>query len=215
MSLRIKGIGLGLFVAAATQLWVSAALAGVPSTMRLNGSFPLQDQTEGAENQACVNAEIPNLYVFGEVVGTTGDCTVTISYIAAVLNKASASVLKDDGSGKAAVSQQVETLLEVDIVGAECATAPYGGDVAPEKCKTSASVNASEPSQAVDKGKVSVSCEIGPDGSQLSPSPTTAQLQTIADAFADRNDVKLTNTSSKGKVAIKLNGEQGNPLFCD
>ncbi len=182
--------------------------------MRLNGSFPLQDATTGTDNQACVVAEIPDFFVFGDVLGVTGDCTVLLEYTAAVLNKASASVLKDDGSGSAKVSQQVETILQVEIIGDPllCTTAPYNSFVAPEKCKTSASVNASEPTQAVDKGKVSVNCEIGPDGSQLTPSPTVEQLETIAAAFADRSDVKITNTSSAGKVAIKLKGEQGS--FC-
>jgi len=212
--LQIKRIGWGLFVAAGSVLFASAALAG-GSTMRLNGDFPLQDASEGTDNQACVVANFTSFQVFGEVLGATDGCSVEIFYNAFAPNKTSASVLKDDGSGSAKVSQQVETSLGVTISGEGCATAPYGGSVLPEKCKTTSSVNASEPSQSVDKGKVSVTCEIGPDGSQLTPSPTTAQLQTIADAFVDRKDVKISNSSSKGTVTIKQKGEQGNPLFCD
>ena len=212
--MQIKRIGWGLFVAAGSLLFASAALAGV-STMRLNGAFPLQDSSEGTNNQACVDANFTEFQVFGEVVGSTGACLVDISYNAFAPNKTSASVLKDDGSGSAKVSQQVETFLSVVISGDECSDAPYVGVVQPEKCKTTSSVNANEPSDSVDKGKIDVNCEIGPDGSQLSPSPTVSQLETIGAAFADRSDVKLSNSSSKGKVTIKQKSVQGDPLFCD
>jgi hypothetical protein len=203
--LRIKGIGLGLLAAAGSVLMAGSALAG-SSTLRLNGSFGLQDESAGTDNLACVVASFTTFQVFGLVAGTTGACTVGISYNAFAPTKTSASVLKDDGSGSAKVAQQVETFLAVTISGAECTTAPYSGEVQPEKCKTSASVNASEPSESVDKGKVSVSCEVGSDGSQLVPSPTVEQLETIGAAFADRSDVKIT---SNGKVTIKTKGEAG------
>jgi hypothetical protein len=203
--LRIKGIGLGLLLAAGGLLVADGAFAGT-STLRLNGFFSLQDESAGLDNTACVFANFTEFQVFGEVVGTTGACTVEIFYNAFAPNKASASVLKDDGSGSAKVAQQVETFLEVTISGAECTAAPYNGEVQPEKCKTSGSVNASEPSDSVDKGKVSVSCEVGSDGSQLVPSPTVEQLETIGAAFSDRSDVKIT---SNGKVTIKTKGEAG------
>jgi hypothetical protein len=187
------------------MLMAGSALAGT-STMRLNGAFGLQDESAGTGNLACVVANFQFFEAFGEVVGTTGACTVEIFYDAFAPTKTSASVLKDDGSGSAKVAQQVETFLEVTISGAECTAAPYNGEVQPEKCKTSGSVNASEPSDSVDKGKVSVSCEVGSDGSQLVPSPTVEQLETIGAAFSDRSDVKIT---SNGKVTIKTKGEAG------
>jgi hypothetical protein len=131
---------------------------------------------------------------------------VEIFWDAFAPNKASASVLKDDGSGKASVNQSVETFIAVEISGEGCATAPYEGSVQPEKCKATSSVDASEPSDSVDKGKAKLTCEVGSDGAVLVPSPTTAQLQTIADAFSDRSDVKIT---SNGKVTINLKGEPG------
>jgi hypothetical protein len=196
---------MGLFVAAASLSLAGAAFAGT-STLRLNGAFPVQDESQGTSNEACVIASFTTFQVFGEATGTTDGCTVDIFYNAFAPTKASASVLKDDGSGKATVAQQVETEIGVAISGGECATAPYEGSVQPEKCKATSSVNASEPSEAVDKGKVTVTCELGSDGSELIPSPTTAQLDTIAAAFADRSDVNITDS---GKVTIKLKGEQG------
>jgi hypothetical protein len=71
-------------------------------------------------------------------------------------------------------------------------------------------VNGSEPSDSTDKGKVSVSCELGSDGSELEPSPTTAQVDKIVEAFSDRSDV---NTTDSGKLTIKMKAEQG--TFCD
>jgi hypothetical protein len=203
--LRIQGIGLGLLVAVGGLLLAGGALAGT-STLRLNGIYPLQDQSVGPDNQACIEADFTDFQVFGGVVGTTDGCTVDIFYNAFAPNKASASVLKDDGSGKASVSQQVETFVQVVISGGECPTAPYAGNAQPEKCKVTSSVNASEPSNSVDKGKVSVSCDVGSDGSDLEPSPTVDQLETIAGAFSDRSDV---NIKDNGTFTIKLKGEQG------
>jgi hypothetical protein len=206
---RIHGIGRALFVVAASLLISGAALAGT-STLRLNGGYSLQDQNAGTDNQACVLADFQFFQVFGEATGITDGCTVEIAYNAFAPNKTSASVLKDDGSGKAAVSQQVETAIQFEISGAECPTAPYEGDVQPEKCKTSGSVNASEPSDAVDKGKVKLTCDVGSDLSDLVPSPTVDQLSTIVDAFSGRSDVKIND----GKITINLKGEPGGaPCF--
>jgi hypothetical protein len=204
---RIEGIGLGVVVAVGSLMLAGSALAGV-STQRLNGAYSLQDQSVGTDNQACLVADFTQYQLAGEATGTTDGCTVDIFYNAFAPNKASASVLKDDGSGKASVSQQVETFIAVEISGGECPTAPYEGGVQPEKCKASGSVNASEPSDSIDEGKASLSCDVGSDLGNLVPSPTVDQLTTIVDAFSDRKDVKINN----GKITINLKGESG--IFC-
>jgi hypothetical protein len=185
-------------------LIAGVALAGT-STLRLNGAFSLQDQTAGTDNAACLVADFVEFRILGLVEGATDGCNVAIFYDAFAPNKTSASVLKDDNSGNARVAQQVETELSVTISGAECPTAPYEGSVQPEKCKVSSSVEATVGSPD-SKGKVSVSCEVGSEGSELVPSPTTAQIDTIVEAFAGRSDVKITDS---GKVTIKLKGEDG------
>jgi hypothetical protein len=195
-------------VAAGSLLLADGAVAGT-STLRLNGGYSMQDENAGADNQACLVADFTTFFVGGEVTGTTDGCTVFVGWQAFVPNKTSASVLKDDGTGTAKISQQVEAEIDVAISGGECATAPYVGTVQPEKCKVSSSVNATEGPDTTQKGKASVTCELGSEGSELVPSPTTAQVDTVVAAFADRNDV---NISDSGKVTIKLKGEQGS--FC-
>jgi hypothetical protein len=173
----------------------------------------MEDVNVGDDNEACVIASGAVFLGLGRVLGTTGACNVAVVYQVFRPTKTSASVLKDDGSGTAKVSQQVQTLLTVEISGAECATAPYDGDAFPEKCKASGSVNASEGApDTVEKGKASLSCELGSDGSELVPSPTTEQVDTIVAAFADRSDVKITDS---GKVTIKTKGEGDPTAFCD
>ena len=206
--MRIKGIGLGLLVAAGSLWMAGSASAGAPLPLRLDGVFQMEDANAGDDNEACVIATGVVFQGLGRVLGTTGACQVEITYNAFRPNKASASVLKDDDSGTAKVSQQVQTFLTVEIAGEGCATAPYTGQAFPEKCKASGSVSASEGTpDTVEKGKVSVSCEVGSDGSELVPSPTTEQVETIVAAFADRSDVKITDS---GKVTIKTKGE-GDP----
>jgi hypothetical protein len=211
--LRIKTFGKALLVAAGSLVLASAAFAGT-STLRLNGGFSFEQESTDDINTGCVVADFTTFFVFGEVTGTTSDgCTVVIDYDGFVPNKASASVLKDDNSGSAKISQQVETRLGVTISGAECATAPFAGSTQPEKCKVSSSVNATEGApDTVQKAKASLSCELGSDGSELVPSPTTAQVDTIIAAFADRKDVKVDN---KGKVTIKTKGEADDGDGCD
>lgn len=209
--MRIKGIGLGFIAIAGSVLLASAALAGVP-TERLNGVFSMQDKSEGVDNEACVIASFQSFYLLGEVSETTSDgCLVEIFYQTITPNKASASNTKDDGKGKASVAQQSTTELigSITDVG-ECSVPNYSGTAFPEKCKASASVNGSEPSDSTDKGKVSVSCELGSDGSELEPSPTTAQVDKFVEAFSDRKDVNVTDS---GKLTIKMSAEQG--TFCD
>jgi hypothetical protein len=211
--LRIKNFGMGLLVAAGSLVLASAAFAGV-STLRLNGDFSFEEQSTDDINTGCVRANFTTFEVFGDVTGTSGDCTVTISYDGFVPNKAQASVLKDDNSGTAKISQQVETFLAVSISGpVTCTDAPFSGVTQPEKCKVSSSVNATEGApDTVQKAKASLSCELGSDGSELVPSPTTAQVDTIIAAFADRKDVKVDN---KGKVTIKTKGEADDGDGCD
>ena len=195
---------MGLLVAAGSVVLAAPAFAGF-SSLRLNGSFSLQDESETDANIACVEADFEEFDVFGSVNATSGACTVNIFYGAFAPNKTSASVLKDDGSGSAKISQQVETLVNVNIGGAECAT-PFSGAGFPEKCKLSGSVDATEGApDTVEKGKVSVSCDLAsPDaaGGTLDEL-TEAQLDTIQAAFGDRKDVKLTDD---GKLTIKTKG---------
>jgi hypothetical protein len=211
-SMSIQGIRRGLLVAAGSLLLAGAALAGAPN-LRLDGAFQMEDVNQGDENEACVIAAGGFFEGLGRVTATTGACLVQIVWVETQPNKASASVLKDDGSGKAAVSQQVQTSVGVEISGVECTTAPYEGQTFAEKCKSSASVNASEGDpDTVDKGKASVSCELGSEGSELVPSPTTEQVDTIVAAFTDRSDVKITDS---GKLTIKTKGEGDLTAFCD
>jgi hypothetical protein len=208
---------MGLLVAAGSFVLAAPAFAGFSSTLRLNGDFSFEEDGTTNLNTACVVADFTSFEVFGNVTGTTGDCTVNIFYGGFAPNKTSASVLKDDNSGTAKVSQQVETGLVVSISGDPllCTTAPYSGSVVPEKCKSSGSVKATEGGanpDSVEQGKISVSCEVGSDAADLSPSPTTAQLETIQAAFADRKDVKITD---KGKLTIKTKGAQDDGDGCD
>ena len=113
------------------------------------------------------------------------------------------------------MSQQVETGLVVSISAGEGCTVPgYSGSVVPEKCKSSGSVKATEGGvnpDSVESGKISVSCEVGEGGADLTPSPTVEQLEVIGAAFADRKDVKI---DSKGKLSIKTKGSQDDGDGC-
>jgi hypothetical protein len=209
---RIEQIGRCVLVSSATLLLAGSAAAG-GSALRLNGAFRMEDATQGDANEGCVIASFQAYQALGRVLGTTVDgCGVSIVWNSFAPNKGNASVLKDDDTGTARVSQQVETEVEVSISGAECPTAPYAGSVQPEKCKSSSSVSATEGPDTVQQGKASVSCELGSDGSELVPSPTTAQLGTVVGAFAERSDVKLTDS---GKLTIKTKGEGDLTAFCD
>jgi hypothetical protein len=201
--LRIKGIGLGLLVAVGSLAWAGASFAGVlGADMRLNGIFEFEDDAQSDDNEACLTATGGAFRITGRVVGTAGACTVLIAYDSLLPNKGGGTVLKDDDSGTAKVSQQVETRVEVAVIGLGCAT-PFGPVLAfPEKCKASGSVKAVEPSETVDSAKASLSCDLGENLSELD-SPSEATVETIAAAFADRSDVKL---SSNGKLTIKTKG---------
>jgi hypothetical protein len=202
--LQIKRFGIGLLVAAGSFVLAAPAFAGF-SSLRLNGAFSLEDESQANANIACVVADFEEFEVFGNVSGTSGACTVNVFYSAFVPNKTSASVLKDDNRGSAKLSQQVETFVNVSISGAECAT-PFSGTGFPEKCKVNGSVNATEGApDVVEKGKVSVSCDLAsPDASAGTVGDLTeAQIDTIQAAIADRKDVKLTDD---GKLTIKTKG---------
>jgi hypothetical protein len=147
------------------------------------------------------------------VTGTDGACTVTISYTGAVPNKASASVLKSDDGGSAKVSQQVETRIDVNIGGAERSNA-FVASAAPEKCKVSGSVKATEcfgSPDTVEQGRISLTCDLGENGTELDADPTPEQLEAIVAAFADRKDVKF---SSNGKLTIKTKGARDDGDGC-
>jgi hypothetical protein len=207
---------MGLLVAAGSLVLAAPAFAGVPSTLRLNGGFSFEEEGTTDVNTACVVADFVNFQVFGNVSGSSEGCAVNIEYVAVVPNKASASVLKDDNSGTAKVSQQVETTVFASIVAGEgCPVAGFSGEATPEKCKTSGSVKATEGGvnpDSVDSGKISVSCDVGEAASGLTPSPTVEQLDVIAAAFADRKDVKI---DSKGKLTIKTKGVADDGDGCD
>jgi hypothetical protein len=195
---------MGLLVAVGTLVSAAPAFAGF-SSLRLNGAFSLQDESETDANIACVFANFVEFEVFGNLTGTSGACTVSVFYGAFAPNKTSASVLKGDNRGSAKISQQVETLVSVNISGAECST-PFAGNGFPEKCKLSGSVDATEGApDTVQKGKVSVSCDLAsPDASGGTVGDLSeAQIDTIQAAFADRKDLKLTD---QGKLTIKTKG---------
>jgi hypothetical protein len=204
---------MGLLVALGGLVAVAPAFAQPTSTLRLNGGFSLDDAVESDDNHACVLASFTVFEVFGVVTGTDGACTVTISYTGVVPNKASAPVLKSDDGGSAKVSQQVETRIDVNIGGAECSNA-FSASATPEKCKVSGSVNATEgfgSPDTVENGKVSLSCDLGENGTELSSDPDPGQIDTILAAFAGRKDVKF---SSKGKLTIKTKGVPSTFNFC-
>ena len=97
--MQIKRFGLGLLAAAASLAWAGTAFAGVAVPARLDGTFLFEDQSQTDANQACVVVDDGFFGVFGEVVGTSGACTVEIGYNATVPHKASGTVLKDDNTG--------------------------------------------------------------------------------------------------------------------
>jgi hypothetical protein len=209
--LRIKGIGWGFVVVAGSMLLASAALAGFVE-QRLNGVFELQDKNEGTSNQGCVAPLGQTMIVLGDASETTADgCLVTLNYQTTLPNKASMSSTKDDGTGSAKISQQLNTLVGATIVNVDACTVPnYTGSAFPEKCKANGSVKGDNDDDSVDNGKISVNCQLGSDGSELEPSPSTEQVDKIVEAFADRKDVKVSDT---GNVKINLKGEQG--VACD
>jgi hypothetical protein len=205
---------MGFPIAAVSLLLAAPAFAGIAS-LRLDGFYPMEDESEGDANEACFDAEDGFFGVFGHVVGTTPGCTIEIEYDSNDINKASGSVLKSDNEGTAKLSQQVQTRLDVTIVSGEgCAVPAFAGTAFPEKCKVSSSIKGTESPDVLESGKASLSCELGSDGSELSPSPTTAQVDEIIAAFADRKDVKVTD---KGKLTIKTKGvpDAGSTVFCD
>jgi hypothetical protein len=199
--LRTRNLGVALLVVAASLVGAGAAFAGIPDAQRLNGGFFFEDDREADENEACLIASGTVLFTQGRVLATSGDCTVVIAWVADFPNKASGSVLKDDGSGTAKVSQQVETFVNVGVTGGLCPT-PFNGFAFPEKCKASGSVKAVEPSGTVDSAKAKVSCDLGEDLTELD-SPSQAVVDTVVDAFADRSDVKL---GENGKLTINVKG---------
>jgi hypothetical protein len=207
----MKRFGWGLLAALGSLALAAPAFAGV-EFQRLNGAFSLEDETQASDNGACLVAGFDQFRAFGFVSGTNGACTVSISYNAFVPNKASASVLKDDASGNAKISQQVQTNVSVNVSGAECATV-FGASDFPDKCKVSASVDATEgfgSADTVEKGKVSLSCDLGENASELG-GLTPEQIETVVGAFADRKDVKF---SGSGKLTIKTKGVASGTNFC-
>jgi hypothetical protein len=200
--LQIKRFGLGLLAAAASLAWAGTAFAGVAVPARLDGTFLFEDQGQTDANQACVVVDDGFFGVFGEVVGTSGACTVEIGYNTTVPHKASGTVLKDDNTGSAKASQQVETLVFVEISGAECSNL-LDSAASPSKCKVSGSVKGAEGApDTTDSGKVSLSCNLGANGSELGEL-TQGQIDTILDAFSGRNDVKI---NGNGQLSIKTKG---------
>ncbi len=196
--MRTRNLGVALLVVAASLAGAGAAFAGIPDAQRLNGGFFFEDDQEADENEACLFASGTVLFTQGRVLATSGDCTVVIVWAADLPNKASGSVLKDDGSGTAKISQQVETFVNVGVTGGLCPT-PFNGFAFPEKCKASSSVKAVEPSGTVDSAKAKVSCDLG----DLSPSPSDDVRQTIGAAIEGRSDVKI---NSNGQLTISVKG---------
>jgi hypothetical protein len=203
--MRTHGIRTGLLIVAGSLLLAGAAFAG-GGNLRLDGTFLFEDDEQGDANEGCVIADGPVFSVDGQVSGTgSPSCTVFFRYDTDVPHKASASVLKSSGDGSAKVSQQVQTTVQLEVTGAGCADTFGPTTVFPEKCKTSGSVNADEPSEAVDKAKVSLTCELGEDLSEFGML-SEAVLGEIDTALSGRSDVKLD--TSKGKLTIKTKGVQ-------
>jgi hypothetical protein len=202
--MRTHGIRTSLLIVAGSLLLSGTALAGGGS-LRLDGTFLFEDDEQGDANEACVIADGPVFSVDGKVSGTgSPSCTVFFRYDTDLPHKASASVLKSSGDGSAKVSQQVQTSVQLQVTGAGCADIFGPSTITPEKCKASGSVNADEPSEAVDKAKVSLTCELG-EGLSAFGALSEAVLSEIETAFSGRSDVKLDD---KGKLTIKTKGVQ-------
>jgi hypothetical protein len=196
------GIGTGVLLAAGSLLLASAASAGAPVSFNLNGAFAMEDQNAGDANETCFFLfGSGDFDAFGQVVGTTDQCTVAITYDTDEFNKASNSVLKDDDSGTVKISQQVENDMSVSISGAEC-PALLGAGATPVDCKVSASLKGNDGANTTEKGKASVSCELGSNFSEFGVL-SQAQVDEIVDAFAGRSDVKV---DADGKLTIKSKG---------
>jgi len=183
---------------------------------RLNNSFRTLDKTNAADNEACIVADGPFFGVGGDVHAVSGNCDVDIFYFSDLPNSASASAITGSKtSGTAKVSQGIFTdiTITVDDTGGSCASGTYEGSASSEKCKASGSMKGTVGSpDTVDSSKVSLSCDLGDAGANLSPVPSTNTLSTITTAFGSRKDVKI---DSKGKLSIKHDGATATPSgFC-
>jgi hypothetical protein len=190
-----------LVIVAGSLLCASASLAGI-SNVRLDGVFLFEDDEHGDANEACLIAAGQLFSIDGQVVGAAAaSCNVLFRYDTDLPSKVSGTTLKD-GNGSAKLSQQVQTTIQLEVVGLGC-TEEFSSPVAfPEKCKLSGSVEADEPSDAVDKAKVSLTCELGEGLSEIG-TPSQTVLDEVSAAFAERTDVKLDDN---GKLTIKTNG---------
>jgi hypothetical protein len=175
---------------AASLLWAGASFAGNGVAHRLDGSFLFEDDEQGDDNEACVIAAGFSFGVEGQVLGSpAASCTVFLRYDTDLPSKVSGTVLKD-GSGSAKVSQQVQTRVQLQVIGAGCAETFGPVNAFPEKCKASGSVKADEPSDAVDKAKLKLTCDLGENLSEFG-APSEVVRDEVAAAFEDRKDVTL------------------------
>jgi hypothetical protein len=176
-------------VVTASLLWAGASLAGGTGP-RLDGVFLFEDGEQTDDNEACVIAAGFDFGVEGQVLGSpAASCTVLFRYDTDLPNKVGGTVLKD-GNGSAKVSQQVQTRVQLEVIGAGCAETFAPVNAFPEKCKTSGSVAADEPSEAVDKAKVSLTCDLGENLSEFG-APSEVVRDEVATAFEGRKDVTL------------------------
>jgi hypothetical protein len=192
--------------------FISLALAAalLPSTMfagRLDGIFQTQDSTTGLDNEQCIVAEDREFGVAGEVSALNGPCVVRIRYGTFNPHRGTASAIRGDRTtGSVSVSQSIFTNVNIVIEGELCLTAPYSGVAAPEKCRASSSMRGTvgDP-DSVTSSNGSLSCELGVDGSELSPPPSLEQVSTITAAFAERRDVRF-QAPNKGRLSIRHKG---------
>jgi len=181
--------------------------AGWGQEGRLNGNFFTAHETQDEDNEACTTVEGTDFGIGGHVLGVDGLCEVEIAYFTFYPNKASAT------ESSAKISQATFSRIEVTIRNFglnDCpAETEYFGVAEPEKCKASSSLKGTSVPQdddTVQSSKISVSCEIGSQGEDLSPTPpNNPQFDTLLDAFANRDDVTV-DSGGKGRVEIKHAG---------
>jgi len=175
--------------------------AGWAQEGRLNGNFYTEDETQQDDNEACTSVDGTDFGIGGRVVGLDGDCKVSLTYFTVFPHKASAT------NSSAKVSQSSHVFVEVTIEDDEafCPTEnKYVGSAEPEDCKAIVSLKGTSVAQADDEvqsSKLTMSCDLGRDGDELGPNVPTpeVQFQTIVNAFANRDDVKL---DSKGRLKL-------------
>lgn len=192
--MRFTKLAMSVVFSAAVLLPSGSALAGAVTPPVLNGFFIFQDASQTTNNCSFHDYDSDQFGVDGEVTGvaSTGE-TVTVFYDAEFIDKV--GVKSDKGSVGAKERSFVELQIDDGL-----AVTTFDGN--PDKCRVQGKMK--NPSSGSDVARVSVTCEVGENGTALTPTPTAAEITIIQSAFDGRKDIGL-----KGKnLKIKQKGEE-------